>query len=294
VETFGVVGHIAIDRIIDCSGERLQLGGPPTYISLITHFLEGSLVLATKVGGDFPDVYASELADRELDISGFIIPNAKTTRFVLDYTSEERRLSLDSICVPIEPLDIIGFPESVILAPIVQEIPQETYFALESPCIALDPQGFVRKMEPGGSISLHPWCDLTLLSRVSVFKASERELSLVAGSEGWKGLERMIEFGVDVAIETRGREGARVRHGKDRMIVPAYLGEAIDMTGAGDAFMAGFFGGYVSGEDIKWCCAIGSASASSVVETVGPNIKITRNELYNRAERIKEGIIQLN
>jgi sugar/nucleoside kinase (ribokinase family) len=127
-----------------------------------------------------------------------------------------------------------------------------------------------------------------------VFKASERELSLVAGSEGWKGLERMIEFGVDVAIETRGREGAYVQHGGDKLNVPAYLGEAVDMTGAGDAFMAGFFGEYVSGEDIEWCCAIGSASASSVVETVGPKIKLTRNELYYRAERIKEGIIRLN
>ncbi|MCX6642131.1 MAG: hypothetical protein NTV15_01930 [Candidatus Bathyarchaeota archaeon] len=104
------------------------MGGPPTYGSLITHLLGGSLVVATRVGGDFPNAYVSELADRDLDINAFIVSDAKTTRFVLDYTNTERRLSLDSICVPIEPLDIIGFPDSVILAPIVQEIPQETYF----------------------------------------------------------------------------------------------------------------------------------------------------------------------
>jgi sugar/nucleoside kinase (ribokinase family) len=104
----------------------------------------------------------------------------------------------------------------------------------------------------------------------------------------------MIEFGVDVAIETRGREGANVQHGRVKLNVPAYLGEAIDMTGAGDAFMAGFFSEYASGEDIEWCSAIGSASASSVVETIGPKIKLTRNELYDRSERIKEGIIRLS
>ncbi len=294
METFGVIGHIAIDRIIDVSGERLQMSGSPTYISLITHLLGRSLVVATKVGGDFPDAYVSELAIRDLDINDFIVSNAKTTRFVLEYRSIERRLSRDSVCVPIKSTDIIDFPDSVILAPIVQEIPQETYFALESSCIGLDPQDFVRKMESGGSISLHPWSDFDLLSRVSVFKASERELSLIAGSVGWKGLERMIEFGIDIAIETRGREGAHVQHLKDRFNVPAYLGEAVDMTGAGDAFMAGFFGEYISGEDIKWCCAIGSASASSVVETVGPKINLSRNELNDRAEKIKEGIIRLS
>ncbi len=293
VETIAIVGHVAIDRIITGDGERLQLGGPPTYVSLITHLLGGTLAAATKVGGDFPEVYVSELAARGLDVRGFIVPKARTTRFVLDYTSNEEGLGFDSLCVPIDPSDIVGLPDAVILAPIVQEIPKETLIALESPVIALDPQGFVRRLEPGGSISLHPWLDLDLLRRLSVFKASERELRLVAGFEGWKGLERLVELGVEVAIETRGRDGARIQQGEERFIVPAHLGETVDMTGAGDAFLAGFFSEYASGQDIEWCGAVGSASASAVVETIGPSIKISRNEFFERAEKIKEGIRHL-
>jgi adenosine kinase len=293
VEPIAVVGHIAIDRIITSSGERLQLGGPPTYVSLITNLLGGSLAAATKVGGDFPKAYASELESRGLDVRGFIVPTAKTTRFILDYTRVERGLGFDSLCVPIDPSDVFGLPEAVILAPIVQEVPKETFTALDSPVLALDPQGFVRRLDPGGSISLHPWLDLDLLHRVSVFKASERELRLVAGLGGWEGLERLVKIGIEVAIETRGRDGALIQHRDKRIIVPAHLTNTVDMTGAGDAFIAGFFGDYASGEDVEWCGAVGSASASAVVETVGPSIKISRSELLERAEKIKEGIRRL-
>jgi sugar/nucleoside kinase (ribokinase family) len=293
VEPIAVVGHVAIDRIITFGGERLQLGGPPTFVSLITHLLGGSLAAATKVGGDFPNAYASELASRGLDIRGFIVPTAITTRFVLDYTRTERGLGFDSLCAPIDPSDVIGLPEAVILAPIVQEVPKETITALDAPVLALDPQGFVRRLNPGGSISLHPWLDLDLLHRVSVFKASERELRLVAGAGGWEGIERLAKLGIEVVIETRGREGARIQHRDIRIIVPAYLGDTVDMTGAGDAFIAGFFADYASGEDIEWCSAVGSASASAVVETVGPIIKISRSELFERAEKVREGIRRL-
>lgn len=293
MESIAVVGHIAIDRIITSSGERLQLGGPPTYVSLITNLLGVSLAAATKIGGDFPETYASELKLRGLDVRDFTVQTAKTTRFVLDYTRAERGLGFDSICALIDPGDVVGLPEAVILAPIVQEIPKETLAALDSPVLALDPQGFVRRLDPGGSISLHPWLDLDLLHRVSVFKASERELRLVAGIGGWEGLDRLRKLGVDVAIETRGREGARIQHRDKRIIVPPHLGDTVDMTGAGDAFIAGFFSEYASGEDVEWSSAVGSASASAVVETVGPSIKISRSEHLERAEKIREGIRRL-
>jgi len=293
VEPIAVVGHVAIDRIITRGGERRQLGGPPTYVSLVTNLLGTPLTAATKVGGDFPDAYASELAERGLDVRGSIVPSAETTRFVLDYTNEERGLGYDSLCSPIEPRDIEVLPDATILAPIVQEIPVETIKALKSRVLALDPQGFVRRLEPGGTIGLQPWRDLNLLSRLSVFKASERELPLVAGVGGWGGLDKLFELGVKVAIETRGGEGANIRCASGRMIVPSYTGVTVDTTGAGDAFIAGFFAEYASGEDLEWCGAVGSAAASAVVETVGPNVKIDISELFERAEKIRDGVRRL-
>jgi sugar/nucleoside kinase (ribokinase family) len=294
VEPIAVIGHVAIDRIITNDGERQQLGGPPTYVSLITHLLDVRLKAVTKVGGDFPDEYASDLAASGLDIRESIVQSAKTTRFVLDYTDPERGLGYDSLCTPIEPKDIEGLSDVTILAPIVQEIPVETLQALKSGVLALDPQGFVRRLEPGGKIYLQSWHDSDLLRRVSVFKASERELHLVSGEWGWRGLDKLFGLGVRVAIETRGDEGSRIRYERGRMIVPAYAGEMVDPTGAGDAFIAGFFAAYSSGEDVEWCAALGSAAASAIVETVGPIIKIGRSELFERAEKVREGIRRLS
>ena len=293
MEPIAVVGHIAIDRIITCSGEWQQLGGPPTYVSLITNLLGVSLTAATKVGGDFPLEYASELAARGLDIRGSVVPSAETTRFVLNYTDAERGLGYESLCTPIEPQDVQSLPDDAILAPIVGEIPVETLQAIKSKVLALDPQGFVRKLEPGGSISIQPWRDVELLGCLSVFKASERELRLVAGEGGWTGLEQLVGLGVKVVIETRGREGALIMYSGGRMIVPAYAGETVDTTGAGDAFFAGFFSAYALGEEVEWCAALGSAAASAVVETVGPRIKIGRAELFERAEMLLNGIRRL-
>jgi sugar/nucleoside kinase (ribokinase family) len=290
VEPIAVVGHIAIDRIITGEGERNQLGGSPTYVSLITDLLGTHLKAATRVGGDFPEEYATDLAGRGLDVSGSIDAGAKTTRFVLDYTKPVRGLGYDSLCTPITPRDVAGLPDAAILAPIVGEIPKETLNAIKSNILALDPQGFVRKLEPGGSISLQPWLDLGLLRRLSVYKSSARELRLVAGEAGWAGLEHLNRLGVKVSVETLGGEGAHIAYGGRRLDVPAHVGETVDTTGAGDAFIAGFMAEYAEGEDVEWCAAVGSAAASAVVETVGPRINVGKDELFERAEKIRAGI----
>jgi len=291
VEPIAVVGHVAIDRIITRSGERRQLGGPPTYISLITNLLGIPLKAATKVGGDFPGEYTVELSGRGLDVRGSTDPEARTTRFVLDYTRPERGLGCESLCAPIAPGDVSGLPDVTILAPIIGEIPAETISVICSATLALDPQGFVRRLEPGGAITLRPWRDADLFRRLSVFKASTRELALVAGVGGWEGLERLAGWGVGVAVETLGAWGSRVVQGGRRMIVPAHVGETVDTTGAGDAFIAGFMVEYKAGEGVEWCASVGSAAASAVVETVGPSVKIGKTELLERAERVHEGIV---
>jgi len=290
MKPIAVIGHIAIDRIITHGGERQQLGGPPTYVSLITNLLGAPLRAATKVGGDFTVEYVSELGSRGLDVRSSIDNSSRTTRFILDYTKAERGLGYESICSPIEPRDVEELPEAAIIDPIVGEIPKQTLEALESQVLALDPQGFVRKLEPSGSISLHPWIDLDLLRRLSVFKASARELRLVTGEAGWVGLERIIGLGVDIAIETQGEEGANVLNYGKKIVVPAYKGETVDVTGAGDAFIAGFISEYASGEEVEWCSAVGAAAASAIVETIGPSIKVSRGELLDRAEKIHSEI----
>ena len=65
----------------------------------------------------------------------------------------------------------------------------------------------------------------------------------------------------------RGREGVRVlRRGADPVDVPAATAAAVDQTGAGDAFAAGYLAALVRGEDDAACAR---AAVRAATEAVG-------------------------
>jgi sugar/nucleoside kinase (ribokinase family) len=74
--------------------------------------------------------------------------------------------------------------------------------------------------------------------------------------------------------------------GKSFFRVPVYPVEVLDSTGAGDIFMAGLASHLDEG--LMWACSIASASSSAVIETHGAEIKCSRNEIIERAEKIRE------
>lgn len=292
---FAVIGHVAIDRIITDQGERVQLGGPPTYVSLVTQKLSKSVSTVTKVGGDIPDDFVSQLEGLGIDIKGMIIEGAETTRFILDYRGAERRLSVGSVCEEIGPENLVGLHEVVLLTPIVGETPTSVLSNIESDVIALDPQGFVREIRPDGTILPKHWFDESLMRRLTIYKSSENELRLVTGNlDALKGLQKVIGIGAEVAIATRGVEGSLLVVREGRYKVPALsVGEALDATGAGDAFIGGFFSEYLDGEDPSWCASMGAAMASCVVETVSARIDAPRKLVQVRAEDVYNRVVKL-
>ena len=286
-----VVGHIAIDRIIDARGERSQLGGPPTYVSLVADALGESVEAVTKVGEDIPPEFVEQLRRLGVDLGGMVVEGAETTRFVLDYRGAERRLSVGSICEAIGPEDVSELPEAVLIAPIVGEIPQPTASCIDAELIALDPQGFLREVLEDDRVQPRHWFDAGLLRRLTVFKSSDEELRLITGEANplW-GLEKLVRLGAKVAMATRGGEGALLATGRQRFRVPALrVRRALDPTGAGDAFMGGFLLEYLDGEEPVWCASMGAAVASCVVETLGARFDASKQEARRRAEEIYDG-----
>jgi sugar/nucleoside kinase (ribokinase family) len=62
----------------------------------------------------------------------------------------------------------------------------------------------------------------------------------------------------------------------------------LDPTGAGDVFIGAFLAEYIRTKDPVWCACVGSASASFVVEGIGPERFGERQETYERAKEIYE------
>lgn len=249
----------------------------------------------TKVGSDIGGDHISQLERIGLDVREAIVKDATTTRFVLDYRVPDRRLNVEGVCVDILPCDVSEATEAVVLSPIVGEIPQKTYTAIDAEVLALDPQGFVREVQPDGAINLRAWYNEDLLPRVDVFKSSERELRLITQeTDCLKGLKRLTRLGVEVAIVTKGEGGSTLMTDGGAFDVPSVEDLAVrDPTGAGDAFMGCFFQAYLEGEGPIWCACMGSALASGVIETVGPKNNLSMKEVKERAEVIYDRVIRV-
>ncbi len=76
---------------------------------------------------------------------------------------------------------------------------------------------------------------------VDMMKISDEETLLVAGvQDPVQAAEKLLAAGVSVVAVTLGKDGAYVRTKEGGQFVPGYSANAIDATGAGDAFWGGF------------------------------------------------------
>jgi len=286
-----VVGHIAVDRIITEGGSRVQLGGPPTYAAATARLLGLGIDAVTKIGGDLPWEFRAKLG--MLGLKPIVAEGCETTRFILDYRGGRRRLSVEAVCESIRP-DEVGDAsgDAVMLTPIIGEVPRETALRLRgADILALDPQGYLRALNPDGSMVLRPWLDLELLSAIDVYKSTLRELRLITGVEKpLSALRRLHVIGIEEAIATLGDEGAILSLGDEAYWIPAYRVEAVDPTGAGDVYLAAYLIERLRGGEPTWCGAFASATASLIVETAGASFKASPRELRRRAYEIYGGV----
>lgn len=292
-------GHFAIDSILlPChKSPFVVLGGSATYVSLAARRLGARVSVVSKVGEDFPEAFRWWLGQEGVDLSNVVrVEGAKTTRFELRYNSDlsDRVLRLENRMSPITLNDVLKPPKAKAahVGPIAGEVDYEVVGRLRasSEIVSFDPQGLVRRFDEQGNVSLGPLPDMRILELVDIFKASQAEVVAVTGtSELDSAVKILHDFGIKIAIVTKGAEGAAVSVENSIHSVPAYNPEKlIDPTGAGDAFIGGFLAEYVRGEDCSWCSSVGAASASSVVESVGPTSFGDCDEIYRRARILYE------
>ncbi len=114
-----------------------------------------------------------------------------------------------------------------------------------------------------------------LLGGVDVFLPNEVEAAAITGlADPEHALDRLAERVPTVALK-RGAAGALAAAGGQRVFVPAFTVEAVDTTGAGDAFDAGFLSGYLGGEDLEACVRRGNACGALTAAHVGGSGALT-------------------
>jgi sugar/nucleoside kinase (ribokinase family) len=292
------VGHFAIDSIFLPGRDTpfVVLGGSVTYVSLAARRLDAHVSIVSKIGKDFPEAYKWWLKQEGIDLSNVSKDeNNETTRFELRYADgfSDRRLRCTSRVSPISLEDVL-IPKvfAVHVGPIAGEITYEAVENLRGHCdfMSLDPQGFIRRFDDEGNVSLGPLMDKRVLEHVDIFKSSVEEIRAITGLDELSHAAKAIhDYGVDIVIVTLGEKGAVVSVEGAMHSVSAFEPvKLVDPTGAGDAFIGGFLAEYMRGEDCSWCSCVGAAVSSLVVEGMGPTCLGDKEEIHRRARFLYE------
>jgi ribokinase len=96
------------------------------------------------------------------------------------------------------------------------------------------------------------------------------ELEQLSGEADYrKGAELMLQLGVKIVAVKLGSKGCYVTDGNERFTIEPFKVKAVDTTGAGDAFNAGFLYGLINNKSLPECGQLGNFVASRSVLAMG-------------------------
>ena len=97
-----------------------------------------------------------------------------------------------------------------------------------------------------------------------------------------------LQYGVKNVIIKTGEKGCTAVSGNGSFQIPARKVKAVDSTGAGDNFVAGFIHGLLCGWDLRKCCDYGTHCAAVSVQYVGAVTGIKQQKMNgSRTDIIK-------
>jgi len=85
-----------------------------------------------------------------------------------------------------------------------------------------------------------------------------------------KMAEILLNAGVKTVVIKLGERGCYIKTAAENYFVEPFRTEAVDTTGAGDNFVAGFLTGVIKGWDLKQCGRFANAVGSVSVRKIGP------------------------
>ena len=102
----------------------------------------------------------------------------------------------------------------------------------------------------------------------------------------------LLQYGIKNVIIKLGKDGCLIKNHQQRYRIPAFPAEAVDTTGAGDNFAAGFMTAVLDGIDLEDCGVFANAVAAISTESMGAtgavkNKKQIETYLYKNKSFVK-------
>ncbi|MHA1959777.1 MAG: PfkB family carbohydrate kinase [Candidatus Thorarchaeota archaeon] len=286
-----VIGHLSRDLLVTPDKTRETLGGGAAYAMMAPSVGEIPAGIVSKVGRDFESKYKVQLDRSGLDLTGLHFEGAKSTRFVNEYDSFERRSQRVETKAP--PLKRSDIPEAALEAKLVHlcpllpdEIDASSFEAVTTSgsTVSLDAQGFLREVK-GKVVLPRRWDKMErILSMVDILKLDALELEVaVPGEMKLTAAQNLLDLGPEIVLVTRDRAGSTIFTKNEVIEIPLVLADrTVDTTGCGDTYAIGFLIEYDRTQDIRRAGLFGAACASLNLEHVGPETVPNREQVLSR------------
>ena len=250
---------------------EVRRGGVAANISFGLGRLGLRPVLVGAVGEDFAE-YRSWLERHGVDTAHVHVSETKhTARFVC--TTDTTMAQFASFYP-----GAMSEARLIELGPIAAKVGDPTYVLIG----ADDPEGMLRHTEEcrqrGYAFIADPSQQLAfadgdlirpLIEGAAILFSNEYESHVIAQKTGWSAAEVLERVGYQVT--TLGKNGVRItdKDGLEIVVPAAREVKAIEPTGVGDAFRAGFLAAIAWGVSLERAAQVGCVLAAYVVETVG-------------------------
>ena len=291
-----VIGHILNEKIIFPDREIYPvLGSPVAYTSVCLASLGVKVGIVTKIGKDFPQILFKTFNEVEVNKDGVIIGlNSTKNELIYDVNGNKT-------------LNFLTKAENIYFS----DIPQ-TYYNAKIFCISpmdyevdidtiknISRLGRIMAADIGGyggsTADTHPEIKdgkeiKELCPIIDIIKGSIEDYRHIFGSE--IGDERdiskiIINWGAKISLITLGEKGSYFKTEKSESYIPPYPTDcAIDRTGAGDCFFAGFLAKFLTSNDPYISAIYGTVETSYVIERTGGVISERMPDLKELDKRV--------
>lgn len=274
---------------------KIGPGGKGANQAVAAHRAGADIKLITKIGKDeFGELAKNNFIKEKMDISHIFEDSERETGAALimvdENTSENKIAVIPGACENITDKDIEASSHL---------IKNCKYFLtqLETNVDSIE-KTIKMASESGATVIFNPApiqpIQKDILKYVDIITPNEVEASILTNmkvetiEEAKIAAKKLQEMGVTNVVITLGSKGCYVKTSKEEKHIPSFKVNAIDTTGAGDAFNGGFVTALSEGKDIFESAIFGNAVAALSVTKLGTAPAMPyRNEIEVFIKNIK-------
>lgn len=262
-----------LDKIKTNDGRLLEsIGGPPCYCGITSRRFGFDVSIVTKAGRDTPREFCDMLQKNRIKLSESMIVDSSTTKFLITWLDGSRDLRLNEKCKPLTVEDIQKTTADCwLVSPVLDELPEDVFAEIKRNrgkrnFVMLDPQGYLRFVDPQGGIVLKDRVRLDL-SGINAIKVDNQEMAaLTAGLWGLQGMRTLNSLGIGLVIHTEDRI-IHLLHDQTHYWLTLNKIDSSDSTGVGDILCAAFSCAYIKERDPVWAICFGAGAVKAALET---------------------------